>query len=69
MRIVSRCQTRGFRDLAIASPAASLLVGCAALPLSPSSEAATTQVREAKSRSLLYVIVGASHDIELKIVR
>jgi hypothetical protein len=58
MRIVSRCRTRGFRDLAMASLAASLLAGCAALPLGPSSEAATTQAREAKSPSLLYVIVG-----------
>jgi acyl-CoA synthetase (AMP-forming)/AMP-acid ligase II len=58
MRILSRCRTRGFRDLAIASLAASLLAGCVALPSSPSSEAATTQAREATSRNLLYVIVG-----------
>jgi hypothetical protein len=63
MRIVSCCRATGFRDLAIASLAASLLAGCAAFPLSPSSETAATQAREAKGHSLLYAIVSGAVNI------
>jgi len=49
--------------LPIAILSAVLLAGCAILSLSPPPEGTTTQAREAKGRSLLYVIVSGAVNI------